>query len=264
MPGKSERSRETARRVRDGLRARILGDGYGPGPLPPESDLSREFAVSRNTIRYVLDLLRAEGIVERRQGAGTFVVATKRTQDLSRLQGLAEEFQTPDISVANTVLRAEVTSAQTTVAQRLQIPVGAPVVFLERIRAVAGEPVSLDATYLLEEYGTPLLGLDLANTDVFRLLEETFDMRLGEASLTIEAVGSDPTVSDALGIAVHSPLLLIERLTLTEDGRPIDLEYLRIRGDRIALAGHVRRSADMQLGNLTTRRDRERAHTECC
>ena len=50
--------------------------GHGPGArpgarpaLPAENCLAREFGVSRNTVRQALDLLRAEGLVERVPGS---------------------------------------------------------------------------------------------------------------------------------------------------------------------------------------------------
>jgi GntR family transcriptional regulator len=36
-----------------------------------------------------------------------------------------------------------------------------------------------------------------------------------------------------------TPVLLLERLTHLDDGRPVDLEYIRMRGDRITLRGNL-------------------------
>ncbi len=41
--------------------------------LPAEGDLARELGVSSGTVRKALDALEAEGVLERRQGRGTFV-----------------------------------------------------------------------------------------------------------------------------------------------------------------------------------------------
>jgi GntR family transcriptional regulator len=37
-------------------------------------------------------------------------------------------------------------------------------------------------------------------------------------------------------------LLMVERLTRLDDGRPVDLEYVRLRGDRLVLRGELTRS----------------------
>jgi len=60
--------------VADRLKEMILRGEYGIGMrLPPERELSETFAVSRQTVRAALRLLREERLVTSRQGAGTMV-----------------------------------------------------------------------------------------------------------------------------------------------------------------------------------------------
>nr|WP_203607370.1 GntR family transcriptional regulator [Streptomyces sp. SID11385] len=68
----------------DALRARITGGEFGPGDLLPSGrDLAEEWDVSRATVVKAMDVLRADGVVVARQGAG-FVVAE---QPLARPAG---------------------------------------------------------------------------------------------------------------------------------------------------------------------------------
>ncbi|WP_136051024.1 GntR family transcriptional regulator [Microbacterium sp. K36] len=61
------------------LRARITAGEWTPGDrLPPETALAGAHAVGVNTVRRALALLAAEGLVVRRQGAGTYVAARAR------------------------------------------------------------------------------------------------------------------------------------------------------------------------------------------
>jgi GntR family transcriptional regulator/MocR family aminotransferase len=61
------------------VRAAILDGRLRPGePLPPTRELSRSQAVSRNTVGTAYDRLAAEGFVETRLGAGTFVSTAVR------------------------------------------------------------------------------------------------------------------------------------------------------------------------------------------
>jgi GntR family transcriptional regulator len=144
--------------------------------------------------------------------------------------------------VTNHVLLAEIVPATPIVAERLELAPGTPVVVLERIRNLDGHPLSLDASYLTADVGKPLLEMDLANCDVFGLLETELGLPLGVASVSIEAVAADPTVAGLLAVRDGSPLLLLERLTYTDSGRPIDLEYVRYRGDRFTLTGQLHRT----------------------
>src|SRR5467141_4387543 len=70
----------------DALRARLVARDLGPrGALPGEVDLAREFGTSRVTVRRALDLLRQEGLVTSRRGAGWFAAVDPLRQPLGRV-----------------------------------------------------------------------------------------------------------------------------------------------------------------------------------
>ncbi|MFT4081931.1 MAG: GntR family transcriptional regulator [Nocardioides sp.] len=234
------RRADRARQVADVLRLQIIHDLVPDGALPCESELAADFGVSRNTVRVALDLLRGEGLVDRTPGVGTLVAASKYPHGLDRLQGLAETLQGRG-AVHNEVRTAALVPAAAAVAVRLDVPVGSPVAYLERRRFADGLPLSLDLTYLVPDLGGPLLELDLAGRDVFALLEETAGQPLGEADVTLEAIAADRHSAALLELPSRAPLLLLERLTRLADGRPVDLEYVRFRGDRISMRGSLPR-----------------------
>lgn len=223
------------------LRARILAGVYGDRPLPSEGQLAADFHASRNVVRDVLDLLRAEGLVDRIQGAGTFVVSDKVVQGLDRLRGLAETVDTVSDRVVNQVLLAEKVPATSLVAERLGVAPGDDVVSLERIRTLDAEPLSLDTSYLPADIGGALLKLDLVRQDVFGLIESELGLPLGAAEVRIEAIAADAVVAHLLRVREGSPLLFFERLTYSCAGRPVDLEFVRYRGDRFSLSGLLER-----------------------
>jgi len=71
------------------LRERIRRKTYEPGDkLPTELGLTAEFGVSRATIRTVLTRLANEGLIVRRQGAGTYV--NQRVGEVNTLGGLLD------------------------------------------------------------------------------------------------------------------------------------------------------------------------------
>ena len=60
--------------VADQLRAAISEGRLEPGArLPSERELARQLTVSRATVVSALNLLRGEGLVESRRGAGSWV-----------------------------------------------------------------------------------------------------------------------------------------------------------------------------------------------
>ena len=81
--------------ILDALRRRVE-DGTYPldRSLPTESDLCEEFGASRYTIREALRRLVDQGMVSRRQGAGSVVVAAKpQARYVHALSSLADLFQ---------------------------------------------------------------------------------------------------------------------------------------------------------------------------
>lgn len=204
--------------------------------------LCQDFDVSRNTVREALGLLAAEGLVERSPGIGTTVLHEKYAHGLHRLMGLGETLHAQG-EIANDVRSAALVRPPALVAQRLGVPDDEPVVYLERLRRLDGVPLSLDLTYLPRDVGEPLLGADLAGRDIFVLIERVAGQPLGTADISFEAVNADPHSADLLDVPPGAALLMVELLTRLADGRPVDLEWIRFRGDRLTMHGQLQRGA---------------------
>lgn len=252
------------------LRRQVASGAFGDGLLPGEADLAREFGASRNAVRDALAILGAEGLLTRVQGTGTVVAAAKVQHGLRYLTGLAETM-TEHGEIVNEVRAAGLVIPPPAVAARLRPPPApAPskspeppeqtqtpeqpeppeqtqtpemVVYIERLRHLNGLPLSLDLTYLAPDVGEPLLREDLAHRDIFALIEARTGRRLGDASITIEALNADPHTAAVLAVPPGAALLMVERLTRLEGGRPVDLEYIRLRGDWLALRGDLIRGS---------------------
>ncbi|MGW8398269.1 GntR family transcriptional regulator [Streptomyces lydicus] len=236
---------DRARRVANVLRGQVLRGAFADGVLPDERALVAEFGTSRNTVREALGLLRDEGLVARRRGVGTLVVGRAYQHPLGELSGLAEVLQRHG-TVVNEVREARTVRPPLTVARRLGLAEGAPAVYLERLRRVDGRPLSLDCTYLLQEVGEPLLARGretLERQDVFDLIEQVAGAPLGRAEVSVQAVVADPATCAVLAMPEGGAVLAVERLTRLADGRPADLEFIHLRGDRLTLHATLDRAA---------------------
>ncbi|MEC4020984.1 GntR family transcriptional regulator [Streptomyces sp. H27-D2] len=242
-PVRGRRSRaDRARQVTEVLRRQVASGAFPSGMLPDERTLIADFGVSRNTIREALGVLSDEGAVERRPGVGTVIRHRAYEHTLERLSGLAETLEAHG-RVSNQVRVADVVRPPGEVARKLRVPDGESVVYIERLRTLGGVPLSLDLTYLAADIGIPLLKSDLAGRDLFSLIEESIGGRLGSASLSVQALNADAPTSALLEIPVGAAVFTVERLVRLPDGRPVDLEFLRIRGDRLAFRAELGRDA---------------------
>ena len=235
---RSVRSRELA----DRIRAEVLAGSFVSGSLPDERSLTVTYGASRNTVRDALRLLVAEGLLVRRPGLGTRVAARKFAHSLDRLAGLAETLARQGV-IANEVRAVRWEAATPEVSRRLEIGEGATVLYLERLRLLDGEPLSLDSSYIAADVGAGLPRESLRSRDVFALIEETTGAPLGTAELSVQAVNAVPGIAGALGIAAGAAVFAIDRLTRLAGGRPVDLETIHLRGDRISFTSVLHRSA---------------------
>lgn len=218
--------------LRERLRARIADGSYPQGArLPAESEISAIFGVSRITVRQALGDLQKDGLIVKAPGKGSFVARRTPSQDLSRLEGFGEAMSRQGHQIVNRVLSHLDTAASPLVAARLGLAPGAPVTEVRRVRYLDRQPVSFEVTYLPPAVGQRLRKENLAERDIFLILEVDYGIALGHADIQIGAMGADPALATALGVAPGAALLRIERLTWTADGQPLDFEYLHVRGE---------------------------------
>ena len=78
--------------IEEELAARIESGELPPGArIEPEREIAAALGVSRMTARAALVRLAQRGLIERRQGRGTFVAAPKLRQDATHLRGFFAE-----------------------------------------------------------------------------------------------------------------------------------------------------------------------------
>jgi GntR family transcriptional regulator len=218
--------------IKDMLRERILDGTYQPHQqMPSESDMIASFNVSRITVRQALNDLQNEGLIFKIHGKGTFVAKPKAFQDLGKLQGFGEAMRQMGYETFSRVVALKSVAASLQVAEKLGLTPRTRVTELKRLRFLNREPISLDVSYLPLAIGERLAKEDLAVRDVFLILENDYGLSLGHADLQIGSALADESLAQQLRVEEGSPVLCIERLTHTADGKPIDYEHLYYRGD---------------------------------
>jgi GntR family transcriptional regulator len=224
------------------LAAEIAAGTLPPGrQIPKEEELVKRYAVSRTTVRQTIQNLIRRGLIEIRRGKGTFVLQPKITQELTHLSGFVEDMQSLGRNASARVLDKQTVPASESVARRLAITAGTPVIRIQRVRLADNSPLSFDETYLPRETGERILENDLETEPIFSLLEQKYDTPLAEAEYSLEAVSADTTVARALGIVPGSPIFLIERTSYTTGHQPVDYEKLYYRGDHVRFVTRLAR-----------------------
>ncbi|MGD8526740.1 MAG: GntR family transcriptional regulator [Thioalkalispiraceae bacterium] len=228
--------------IKDIIKQRILDGEYAVHErLPSESEMMKVFGVSRITVRQALRDLHSEGLVFSVQGKGTFVSRPKAVQDIQNLKGFGEAMNPQGYETSTRVVGVQEVRASGDVADALNLNRNSNVIELTRIRYLNREPISLDNSFLPVEIGKELLGRDLTQ-DVFPMLENDIGIPLGHADLKIEAITAGETLAQHLNVENGSAILRIQRLVFSEEGKPIDFEYLSYRGDAFQYQVRVERN----------------------
>lgn len=209
------------RQVAQGLRRRLAEAAF-QGALPSERQLAEELGVSRSTVRKALTLLAQEGLVERRPRSGTF--PTPRLTFQSRLRGFSEEMRALGHTPTTQVLSQENAPSTPEEAFRLALAPGERVWRLKRLRLADGIPVALERAVL-----PGWVRLPEEVPSLYKILGAQ-GLRPVRALQRIQARSATP--EDApLGVRVGEPLLAIERISYTADGRPVEWVRSAYRAD---------------------------------
>jgi GntR family transcriptional regulator len=219
------------------LSMRIASGELPPGmQLPGDYELSERLSVSRGVVRQALSELRHDGLIERRRGLGTFVSKPKTAQGLiASLRGLAEEATLSGQRIDSTVLRLMETSAGNVVAAELELEPGTPVVELERLRTLDGEPWALAMTYLPAALVPGIVARDFSGgASLYTILRTAYGLVPCSATRRVEAAVTDAREAHLLRMRVGEPLLVLRSTSYTADGRPLEYFVARHRGDRSA------------------------------
>ena len=144
------------------LKAALDSGEIAPGDrLPPERELCGRYGCSLITIRRALTELAREGRIERTRGRGTFALKPRIERDFADTLSFSEEMQRRGLDPETRLVAARPESAGEVVAQALDLEVGSPIVYLERLRVAGGEPLLLEQVHLPAERFPGLLASDL-------------------------------------------------------------------------------------------------------
>ncbi|MHB1503413.1 MAG: GntR family transcriptional regulator [Acidimicrobiales bacterium] len=212
------------------LEAAITSGTLRPGDrLEGDLELVQRLAVSRPTVRQAMDWLVDQGLVMRHRGLGTVVVPrqVRRPVELTSLyDDLVGEGRDP----TTMVLRMETSPASETVAQALGLPLGTPVLALERLRSADGQPLGIMRNYLpadrvrverddLERRG--LYDVLRSQGRQPRMAEQTIGARLATAEEARLLEGRRPL-----------PVLTMARTSFDGSGQTIEYAKHSYRADR--------------------------------
>lgn len=229
-------------RLRDDLAAGIAARRWRPGDLiPSEAELAGRHGLSVGTVRKAIEQLVAEGLLERRQGRGTFVRRARFDSSLFRFFRFQSETGERVVPKAR-ILRRTALPAPSAVASALRLREGEPVVNLSRLRLIDGEPLLAEEIWLeaarfaaVLEVGTGELG-DL----LYPFYEDRCAQMVATADEVLTVEAANRLQARLLGRAPGAPLIVVERTAFDPERRPIEWRRSRGPADRFRYHAEIR------------------------
>jgi GntR family transcriptional regulator len=199
--------------------------------FPTEEALTREFGVSRITVRRALDRFEREGVIDRQPGRGTFVNSRAADPMVSAsLSGTIENLIAMGLRTQVEVISFEYVPAPVPVAAQMELHERAIVQRVARVRYYSGRPFSYLITHVPDEIGHAYTAEDLTETPLLLLLERAGHEAVS-AEQTITARLAEPDVAHLLGIEPGDALLGINRIVRDRTGRCIEMVTANYRPD---------------------------------
>ena len=163
--------------------------------LPSERSLSEHFDVNRRTLRNALDVLQRRGLVERRQGAGTFVTSPRFERKAAEFFPFTEGIRHRGFEPGSKIISLQKLPASPSVAEQLELAEKDKVWRFHRLRSINGEPFLVETFSLPAAIAPAINEFDLSDRSVYDVLEHEYGVIIEMARLSLTTRGGPSTMA---------------------------------------------------------------------
>lgn len=224
--------------LQEAIQAEIAESGLRAGDkLPTESELEERYGVSRTTIRQALQGLVNDGVIERRQGKGTFV-AGPRISHVPLLTSFTENMRGQGYEPSRRVIESATKQADEHLSDVLKLgPAQRGCRYLRRLLLADGRVVGISVTWLpvhvLGEHDELFEPSTLEQGSLYDLLQRPpFDLVLHSGVETVTPGVATSDDATYLECEVGDPILVVDRVSLDDRSRPVEATQMRFHGTR--------------------------------
>jgi GntR family transcriptional regulator len=202
--------------------------------LPSESKLSELFRVNRNTVRQAIADLVVKGVVEKKNGVGSFVTdrplqPVKYT--LQHISSFTDDMTRTGITPQTKLIHKSVIKAPPDVAEKLMLGKEKLVILTERVRFGNQVPLVIERSYLPYKEFKKILTMRLTGS-LYHLLTKRFHVKLHRSIQTFRAIALSGEDAKLLGVAPRSPGIFLESTIYDSENIPVEVLHAYHRGDK--------------------------------
>ncbi len=228
----------------------IVAGEFPKGQLLGAKDVAARFRASLDDVRTVLQSEHRKGLIVRETSDEYCVLGLRAPQVESVFQHTTQSGLKPSSQVRGIVVEP----ADSDIAARLELPVGAPVYRLERTRLVNGEILANQTNVIPFEVCAGLENDDVSHKSFQQLIDGQYravTTELQEEFAVLRATRQDLEI---LGLSPGAETLAIRRLALSATSSPLIWTDIHIRPDRFAYVAALWPSAKEMLKQYLAKR----------
>jgi GntR family histidine utilization transcriptional repressor len=221
--------------VKTSIQQRIADGGWQAGVrLPSERELVQEFGCARMTVHRALRELEAEGLIDRRQGSGSYVAELHPISNLLQVRDIHDEIAERGHQHTTQVFSVTREKAAPDVAGAMRLRKGSSVYHCQLLHLENGVPIQFEDRHVNPALAPDLLARDFTTVTPSAVLFE--HAPLTEAEQVVEAVLATPEQARLLEVRPGSALLMVSRRTVSQ-GEVASIARLYHPGARYRLIG---------------------------
>ncbi len=225
--------------VAETIKRLILSGALPPGQrLPSETELSSALHISPMTARQALTSLEAAGLIRRKRGIGSFVLARRFDRPLDHLVGFTQDMAARGVVSTSRILRFEPSTAPVEAVERGLIEAGMPMLRIKRLRFANDQPSALQDAYFS---GVDFTREALEETGSIYGLLRTQGIAFEDGGETIDAVVASSEEATLLHVPENAPLLRTTLFARDEAGWLREFTLALYRADLYQFRAHLSR-----------------------
>lgn len=222
LPGDSRLEKPLYEQIARTLQNEITSGVHPVGTqLPTEAVLCRRFSVSRHTVREALRVLREDGLISSRQGAGTVVRLSRRADEFELKTESIDDLVSYAPKISLDLESFETIPISDALAVRTGIPSGERWLVLRGYVTGSGSeiPVCWAEHFVNLEYEAISDRVAMHRGPIFRLIEEAMGVEITEIEQEIRGALISAALAAGLGVEPSSAAIEVKRIYTTREGR---------------------------------------------